>query len=269
MKITNEVLRNIISEELENVINEVAADPAKEYALLVRNNENKSRSRSNYTLVLYQMQPIDVVGYCFLSSLPDGSDEENRPCIPLTFQVSMIARQAGKDYKGIGAMMYDMASTLIKRHHNGGITSDKAVSTTVGAFKVWKKMESGGNYIKRKTKSFHDEFDYEGSTYDRNDDCAPLEGGNVPASNHSLQIVNDFPYLDTFMENHKMVLSAAESAATQMGEPFDKSEFEMDIKEKGSEMFIKQYAAKPAGPPLRKSYFNWWNTAMRKLGIGK
>ena len=268
MRITNEDLRRIISEEIENVIYEVAADPAKEYALHVRNRENKSKTKSSYVLILYQMQPIDVIGYCELSSLPDD-DEEKRPCIPPTFHVGMIARQAGKDYKGIGAMMYDMAATLIKRHHNGGITSDKSVSTTVGAYKVWKKMEASGNYTKRATAEGNDEFDYEDKTDDPNDDCVPLYGDNVPASNHSLQIVNDFPYLDAFMENHKMVLKAAEYAANQLGEPFDKNEYERDLREKGDEIFSKQYAQKSAGPPLRKSYFNWWNTTMRKLGIGK
>ena len=66
-----------------------------------------------------------------------------------------------------------------------------------------------------------------------------------------------------------MVLKAAEYAANQLGEPFDKNEYERDLREKGDEIFSKQYAQKSAGPPLRKSYFNWWNTTMRKLGIGK
>jgi len=157
-----------------------------------------------------------VIGW--LTTMEMGSQADG-PCIPKTQEVGTVAVDSNYTKRGIGTYMYEVASFLLKKEKDSGITSDHSASTSVDAAWVWRKLEKQLNYDKRKTpagppekinpetgevidgyKGENDKFDYHGwddslppgqqhvdATRDPNDDCyEPTEG--IPPSDHSLQI---------------------------------------------------------------------------------
>tara|TARA_Y100000592_G_scaffold76871_1_gene120410 strand:+ start:963 stop:1757 length:795 start_codon:yes stop_codon:yes gene_type:complete len=263
MNLTKEILHNLIQEQLDQkVLKKVQTVVAKgdmpeRYALYVVGDDKV------YNLVLYQLPPLEtkVVGFCQIS-------KTREPCIPTTYEVGAIARESGSDYRGLGAVMYDLAATIVKRKHNAGITSDHESSTSEAAYKVWQKMLNSGRYIKRKTAlGKNDEFDYDNSTpNDPADDCSMPKGSDVAASDHSLQIKKNSPYLGKFLDNHTKAMEVAKKAAEALGETWDSSSVEDALEQAGQDLFAKVYTG-PSVKKLTKDYFSIWNTIKRAIGI--
>ena len=263
MKLTKQKLENLILEQIEtNTLEKIQAVIAKgnlpeRYALHVASYDDY------YTLVLYQLPPLkpEIAGFCmiFLSE---------KPCIPDTYEVGAIARKSGRDYKGLGAVMYDLASTIVKIEHNGGITSDHGASTSEAAYKVWNKMINSGKYIKRKTAlGKNDKFDYDNSTpKDPADDCSMPKGSDIAASDYSLQIKQNSPYLENFKDNHEKAMKVAAEVAAAAGKPFMRKTIEKMLEKSGQKMFENIYAG-PSTKKLTKSYFSIWNTIKRAIGV--
>jgi len=135
-----------------------------------------------------------VIGMIETSTMTD------KPCIPDTHEIGAVAVHPSALERGIGTYLYEVASLLVLKNYNGGITSDHLSSTTKPAAKVWNKLENEFGYIKRKTAPGTEEynedgeiiggsdtFDYNGTTPDPNDDCDDLDAYKA-ASDHSLQI---------------------------------------------------------------------------------
>lgn len=266
MKLTLEQIEKMVQETMEQEQEQMSAlkkvisqgNLPERYAVSI------GRYNNGYSLVLYQLPPLktEVAGFCQIS-------KTKKPCIPETYEVGAMARKAGRDYKGLGALMYDLAATLVKIKHDGGITSDHTSSTTEAAYKVWDKMLNSGNYIKRGTaisRGKHDEFDYDNSTpSDPADDCDVPKGSDVAASDHSLQIKQESPYLEKFLDNHVKALDVAAKAAKALGKPFDAAEIESALEDEGFALFAERYDG--TIPVLKKEYFSIWNTIKRAVGM--
>ena len=263
MKLTTKKIYKLIQEQLDNQtakgIQSIIAkgNLPERYALHVAIYDDV------YELVLYQLPPLkpEVAGFCLIS-------KTEKPCIFETYEVRAIARKGGSEYRGLGAIMYDLASTIVKTQHDGGITSDHTVSSSVASYKTWQKMLKSGKYKKRATaisRGKNDKFDYYNSTpADPLDDCDLPQTG-VAASDHSLQIINDSPYLDKFMENHEKAIKVAEQVAKNTGKDFDRDEVEDLLEKAGKGLFNKIYKGGTV-TVLTKEYFSIWNTIKRAMG---
>tara|TARA_Y100000593_G_C4283146_1_gene323849 strand:- start:739 stop:1530 length:792 start_codon:yes stop_codon:yes gene_type:complete len=169
------------------------------------------KTSGEYEVYLYEWTPDKlgggkpvIVGTLGTMEMDNKGDT---PCIPETQEVGSVAVRKDRRGRGIGSHMYEVVAFYIKKEQNGGITSDHSSSTTNDAADVWKKLQGKLNYTKRKTpkgpdketfnpetgevtpayKGGNDEFDYNKSTPDPNDDCyEPVEG--VPPTDNSLQI---------------------------------------------------------------------------------
>jgi hypothetical protein len=264
MKLTTKKLKKLIQEQVDNkalkAIQSVVAkgNIPERYALYIAAYDD------SYTLVLYQLPPLrtEVVAFCRI-------DKTLKPCIPETYEVLAIARKTDRDYKGIGAVMYDIASTIVKLQHNGGITSDHQNSSSTASYKVWQKMLKSGKYKKRTTKWKNNKFDYTGSDTpeDPNDDCN-LPGSGVAASDNSLQIINDSPYWGKFMDNHDKAMKIAKQAAEAIGKDFDPDLIENKLEAAGEDLFAKIYTSANI-TVLTKEYFSIWNRIKRVIGVQK
>lgn len=263
MKLTAKKLESLIQEMMDiNTLEKIQTVIAKanipeKYALYI------AAYSDSYTLVLYQLPPLapEVVGYCQVSIT-------TKPCIPETYQVGAIARKSGRDYKGLGAVMYDLAATLVKIKHDGGITSDHGSSTSEAAYKVWDKMFNSGKYVKRKTAlGKNDKFDYNNSTpMDPADDCDMPQDSDVAASDHSLQIKQNSPYLEIFMDNHEKAMKVAAEVAEVSGTYFMPKTIERALESAGFALFKNVYSD-PDLKILTKDYFSIWNRIKRAIGV--
>ena len=275
MKLTKQKLHKLIQEQIDdNAVRGIQTIVAKSnlperYALYIK------KYIGGYDLVLYQLPPLkpQVVGFCTL-------DKTKKPCIPQTFEIKTIARKAGRDYKGLGSIMYDIAATIVKRKHNGGITSDHSHSSSIAAYKGWQRMLKSGKYVKRDTNWKNDEFDYTGSETpdDPNDDCdRPAGKGDkkmddetrsklVAASDHSLQIKASSPYLSKFKINHMKAMRVAKKIAEDNGEIFDRKKIEDALIEEGEQLFKDIYFQANV-TKLTKDYFTMWSKIKRFVGI--
>lgn len=275
MKLTKQKLYKLIQEQLDNEaakgIQTVIAkgNIPERYALLIK------QYVDSYDLVLYQLPPLEpqVVAFCRL-------DKTKKPCIPVTYEIRTIARKAGRDYKGLGAIMYDIAATIVKRKHDGGITSDHSHSSSTAAYKGWQRMANSGKYTKRATKLKNDEFDYTGkdTPNDPDDNCDRPSGDKdmddevrsnlAAASDFSLQIKSPSPYLSKFKINHMKAMRVAARLAKANGENFDAGKIEDALVEEGIELFQDIYF-KANVTKLTKDYFSMWNRIKRFVGIKK
>tara|TARA_R100000030_G_scaffold86912_1_gene70441 strand:+ start:441 stop:1244 length:804 start_codon:yes stop_codon:yes gene_type:complete len=267
MKLTTKKIYKLIQEQIDEkalkAIQSVISkgDIPQRYALYAVGFDDDS-----YSLVLYQLPPLktEVVAYCKMQKTA-------KPCIPATYEVLAIARNTDRDYKGVGAVMYDIAATIIKQEHSGGITSDHSSSSSTAAYKVWQKMLKSGKYKKRATRisgGKNDKFDYDNSTpADPVDDC-DLPKYGAAASDHSLQIINDSPYLDKFLNNHTKAMKVAKKAADALGQDFDANEIEDALESAGFKLFKKVYTGGSI-TVLTKEYFSIWNRIKRAIGVEK
>ena len=275
MKLSQKKLYELIKEQLDkkalkNIQTVVAKSNLPErYALHIK------QYVGGYDLVLYQLPPLEpqVVAFCSL-------DKTKKPCIPQTFEIKTIARKAGRDYKGLGSIMYDIAATIVKRKHNGGITSDHSHSSSIAAYKGWNRMTKSGKYIKRITKLKNDEFDYTGKNTpdDPEDDCDrpagkgdpnmddELRASLVAASDFSLQIKAPSRYLSIFKINHMKAMRVAKKVAQANGETFNQKEIEDALIKEGENLFDDIYFQANV-TKLTKEYFTMWNKIKRFIGI--
>ena len=274
-QLTKQKLYQLIQEQLDTEsLKAIQAVVAKgnipeRYALFIK------RYVGSYDLVIYQLPPLEpqVVAFCRL-------DETTKPCIPVTYEIRTIARKSGRDYKGLGAVMYDIAATIVKRKHKGGITSDKSHSSTTAAYKGWKRMADSGKYVKRATNWKNDEFDYTGEETpdDPNDDCDRPAGKGDPdmkdelrkklisASDFSLQIKTPSPYLSKFKLNHMKAMRVAKKVAEANGEQFNQKEIEEALLTEGRNLFKDIYFQANV-TKLTKDYFSMWNKIKRAVGV--
>lgn len=94
-----------------------------------------------------------------------------KPCIPVTYQIGTSAVDKEFQGKGYGWLMYNFA--FIYANQKGwGVTSDRG-STKKKARAKWKEpyVSDNSDFSRRKTSKGNEEFDYDGSTADPNDDC--------------------------------------------------------------------------------------------------
>ena len=160
----------------------------EEYLKTLGLNVNTS-SDQEFTINLFDLNqdPPKIIGTIGTMVMADDEGGRATPCIPETQEIGSVAVDKMYKNRGFGTYLYEVASVLVWQISRGGITSDHSASTTKAAAPIWKKLADKLGYIKRKTDSGNDEFDYHQKTPDPNDDCyLPVEG--EPASSHSLQI---------------------------------------------------------------------------------
>ncbi len=215
------------------------------------------KQEEEYNAYLYEWDPKRfrsgwpiIVG--MIGTMQMDNDGET-PCIPETHEIGTAAVRDSHKRKGIGTHLYEVIAYYLKMEQNAGITSDHSASTTKDAAKVWAKLRNKLGYVKRKTpkgpntktfnpktgevlppyKGGNDEFDYNKSTTDPNDDCYEPSDGK-PASIHSLQIPPDrMNYITKLMEiqldNFDNMIARAEG--------FDPA----DVGNDGAALFDREY----------------------------
>ena len=139
------------------------------------------RDMNAHYFVLYHMAPyyganeFYIVGMIIMK-------QTKKPCIPKTYEVSNIYVEKEVQSQGFGSMLYDIAFAIAEQ--NGfGLTSDHEMGTLDKAARLWDKVDDNPGYEKNTTKSGNDEFDYDNSTPDPDDDCN--DGDGYPATDHS------------------------------------------------------------------------------------
>lgn len=155
---------------------------------------------------------LKVIGMLETMEMGKSSGGKPTPCIPETYEIGAVAVDSNFRSKGLGTWLYEVVSVLISQKTKGkaGLTSDHSSSTTNDAASVWRRLEKGLSYTKRKTPKGsgeeeidmetgevsaaydgeNEKFDYNNSTPDPNDDCYPPVEGEA-ASDHSLKIPQD------------------------------------------------------------------------------
>ena len=93
----------------------------------------------------------------------------SKPCIPETYDVAFSGVWPLYRGKGFGQLLYKAASADLGMKQDAGLTSDRAESTSMSAAKLWRKLQL--SMVPRETEDGNDEFDYNNSTPDPNDDC--------------------------------------------------------------------------------------------------
>ena len=137
--------------------------------------------------------------------------------------------------------------------------------------KIWQKMLKSGKYKKRATaisQGKNDKFDYDNSTpTDPADDC-DLPDSGVAASDHSLEIINNSPYLNKFLNNHRKAMKVAKKAADALGQDFNADLIEDELEDAGFDLFEDVYTSGNI-TVLTKEYFSIWNRIKRAVGVEK
>jgi len=162
-------------------------------------------------IILYRKQKyVDdfyVIGYIAAMQISEPGDDRLQ-CIPNTFQVSAVYVEPVLQGQDFGKLLYSLAFAAIP--DGAGLTSDKYSGTLPGAKRVWDKMSSSSEFVKRKTAMGNDKFDY--TTYDTpddpEDDCGtPYKAhDNKNASHNSLEKVNNSGgnmLLNMYKQNHE------------------------------------------------------------------
>jgi len=151
----------------------------------------------------------EMVGFVTVSKL----SSDDKPCIPMTYQVSFAAVARKFQRQGMGSLLYDIAATVLKNEKDAGITSDHGASTSGSARRVWDKISKSFNYLEKTTPDGSDTFDYSGTETpnDDQDDC--VKGMGKPASDHSHQIISG---IDDKVEAMKKLNSKYISAAVRI-----------------------------------------------------
>tara|TARA_Y100001938_G_C8032582_1_gene401494 strand:- start:174 stop:863 length:690 start_codon:yes stop_codon:yes gene_type:complete len=177
----------ILMESWRRFLNENKEEYLKTLGLHV-----KTSSDGEFTVNLFDLEqsPPKIIGTIGTMEMAETESGRNTPCIPETQEIGSVAVDRMYRGRGIGTYLYEVTSVLVWQMSRGGITSDHSASTTKDAAPIWKKLTNRLGYIKRKTDSGNDDFDYDQTTPDPNDDCY-LPSDGKPASNHSLQIPPD------------------------------------------------------------------------------
>ena len=137
----------------------------------------------------------------------------NKPCIPKTYDVAFSGVWPLYRSKGFGELLYKVVAADLGMKDDAGLTSDRDVSTSMSAAKLWRKLQL--SMVPRETEDGNDEFDYDKSTADPNDDCVlPQEPEN--AINKSLALnpteENEFELLyKQMIANHKEFTAAVKA----------------------------------------------------------
>jgi GNAT superfamily N-acetyltransferase len=179
MKLLMESWRSFLKENKEEYL--------KTLGLHVETSED-----GEFTVSLFDLQERNpqIVGTIGTMEMADTDGGRKTPCIPKTQEIGSVAVDSKYKSKGIGTYLYEVASVLVWQISRGGITSDHSASTTKDAAPVWKKLVNKLGYLKRSTSSGNEDFDYDDSTPDPDDDCY-LPSDGKPASDHSLMIPPD------------------------------------------------------------------------------
>lgn len=156
----------------------------------------ESQQLNRDDLKLYYVDKSDGDGKAFniilyIESMGDevlvgGIDcmETQEPCIPKTMMVGTVYRFSRFKGQGLGDLLYD-CGFYVAQSLGFGLTSDKESGTKSGAKKHWKRFDSNSEYIKKVTAAGNDEFDYDDSTPDPDDDCSETDDPDWNATDHS------------------------------------------------------------------------------------
>ncbi len=93
----------------------------------------------------------------------------NKPCIPKTYDVGFAGVWPLYRGKGFGQLLYKVVAADLGMKGDAGLTSDRDASTSTSAAELWRKLQL--SMVPRETEDGNDEFDYNKSTPDPNDDC--------------------------------------------------------------------------------------------------
>lgn len=131
----------------------------------------------NIVLYIQTQQNVKVIG---------GIDcvETESPCIPKTMMVATVYRDSQFAGQRLGDLLYD-CGFYVAQSLGFGLTSDKEEGTKTGAKKHWKRFEANPEYEKKATPAGNNEFDYDGSTPDPDDDCDIPDEASSNATDHS------------------------------------------------------------------------------------
>ena len=110
--------------------------------------------------------------------------ETEEPCIPKTMMVGSVYRNSEFAGQRLGDLLYD-CGFYVAQSLGFGLTSDKETGTKPGASKHWKRFETNPEYAKKATAAGNNEFDYDGSTQDPDDDCNMPDDAPSNATDHS------------------------------------------------------------------------------------
>ena len=127
------------------------------------------------------------------------------PCIPKTFQVNMVFVK--DKYRGnkLQKKLMDMAFYIAEKE-GFGLTSDHKDGTKPKAARAWQAIEKSSQYVKQKTDSGSDTFDYSDETPDPNDDCT--KPSTPPATDHSFVKSNNASgdlAFSSYSREHKLI----------------------------------------------------------------
>jgi len=127
------------------------------------------------------------------------------PCIPQTYQVNVV--YVKDKYRGnkLQKKLMDIAFYIAEKE-GFGLTSDHKDGTKPKAARAWQAIEKSSQYVKQKTASGSDTFDYSDETPDPNDDCT--KPSTPPATDHSFVKSNNATgelAFSSYSEEHKLI----------------------------------------------------------------
>ena len=210
------------SNEFENWRRYLAEQKGKDEIALMHEDGGPYHKVYLYRLLNPETLEIDVVGFVHLEVL----SKRDNPCIPDTMEIAGIFTSEANRGEGFGRLLYDFAFYLANER-DYGLTSDHTVSTSGDARSLWDSVlansskegegDSSSLYIRRTTIDDNDEFDYDESTEDPDDDCTvgaqdraatdysfeKRDHGNIPT------LFKKYKYMH---EENKLSLPSAEAA---------------------------------------------------------
>ena len=127
------------------------------------------------------------------------------PCIPQTYQVNMVFVKDQFRGNKLQKKLMDMAFYIAEKE-GFGLTSDHKDGTKPKAARAWQAIEKSSQYVKQKTSSGSDTFDYSDKTPDPNDDCS--KPSTPPATDHSFVKSNNASgdlAFSSYSREHKLI----------------------------------------------------------------
>lgn len=178
--------------------------------------------------------PLTVIG---------GIDclETEEPCIPKTMMVGSVYRNSLFSGQRLGDLLYD-CGFYAAQSLGFGLTSDKNEGTKTGAQKHWSRFGASSEYVKKTTPAGNNEFDYDNSTSDPDDDCNMPDDSASNATDNSFLKKNPDEIEPLFIEMEQRHLDYVDNL--KFGQGMDDSrvnQFLEELKLKSAYLFADEY----------------------------